>query len=358
MICSRIVRTSRGGGQLGHGFGDTLEDRCVSRATTQVAGKLFFDLRRRRRRVVRQQAPNRHEESRCAERALERVALPHRLLDGPKAISVAERLDGLDDRSLRLHRQHQAGPDGLTVDRHRARTTHTVLATEMRAGEPEVVAKQFGQGRATLDCRALVPTVDPEGDLPHQPPARSVARAAASASPRRVSTPATCALYSDDAWSSAGGCNAPDTTFAASAKSAGPGTLPSSNCSAAATRTGVLATPKNDNAGRCSNPASSISSVVTSPTNAKSPCRLLTSSTDHPARGAHAGKRTPTSNSSPPSADDRYPSKKAPAATVCCPAGPCTIISAPTARATAGSSAEGSAWAKLPHTVPRLRIAR
>src|ERR1700757_424744 len=271
MICSRIVRPSRGGGQLGHGFGDTLEDRCVSRATTQVAGELLFDLRRRRRRVVRQQAPHRHEESRCAERALECVALPHRLLDEPQAIIVAERLDGLDDRSLRLHRQHQAGPDGLTVDRHRARTTHTVLATEMRAGEPEVVPKQFGQSRTTLDHRALFPTVDPEGDLRHQTPARSVARAAASASPRRVSTPATCALYSDDAWASAGGRKGPHTTLAASAKSAGPGTLPSSNCSAAATRTGVLATPKNDNAGRCSNPASSISSVVTSPTNAKSP---------------------------------------------------------------------------------------
>ena len=91
------------------------------------------------------------------------MALPHRLLDEPQAITVAERLDGLDDRSLRLHRQHQAGTDGLTVDRHRARTTHTVLATEMRAGEPEVVAKQFGQGRATLDHRALVPTVDSRG---------------------------------------------------------------------------------------------------------------------------------------------------------------------------------------------------
>src|ERR1700741_4234401 len=196
MICSRIVRISRGGGQLGHGFGDPLEDRCISGATAQIAGELFFDLRRRRRLVVRQQAMHRHEESRCAERALECVALPHRLLDEPQAVTVAERLDGLDDRSLRLHGQHQAGTDGLTVYRHRARTTHTVLATEMRAGEPEVVAKQFGQGRATLDHRALVSTVDPQGDLTHQTPARSVARAAASASPRVVSTPATCALYS------------------------------------------------------------------------------------------------------------------------------------------------------------------
>src|SRR6201997_1728668 len=268
MICSRIGRTSRGGRQLGHGFGNTFENRCVSRATAQVAGELLFDLRRRRRRVVRQQAPHRHEESRCAERALECVALPHRLLDEAQAVTVAEGLDGLDDRSLRLHRQHQAGPDGLTVDRHRARATHTVLATEMRTGQPEVVAKQFGQGGATLDHRALVPIVDPEGDLWHQTPACSVVRATASASPRRVSTPATCALYSDDAWSSPGGSNADDTTFAAAAKSAGSGALPSSNCSASATRTGVLATPKNDNAGRRSNPASSISSVVTSPTNA------------------------------------------------------------------------------------------
>ena len=134
-----------GGGQLGHRFRDTLEDRCVSGATTQVAGELLFDLRCRRGRVVRQQALHRHEESRCAESTLECVALPHRLLDEPQFITVAQRLDGLDVRSLRLHRQHQAGPDGLTVDRHRARTTHTVLAAEMRAGEPEVIAQQLSQ---------------------------------------------------------------------------------------------------------------------------------------------------------------------------------------------------------------------
>src|SRR5690606_28394074 len=40
------------------------------------------------------------------------------------------------------------------------------------------------------------------------------------------------------------------------------------------------------------------------------------------------------------------------------PSGPATSRVAPRHSATAGSSADGSAWAREPHTVPRLRISR
>jgi len=52
----------------------------------------------------------------------------------------------------------------------------------------------------------------------------------------------------------------------------------------------------------------------------------------------------------------RGPVKKSSARTTRDPAGPTSVICASQVTATPGSSAAGSAWARLPPTVPRLRI--
>ena len=46
-----------------------------------------------------------------------------------------------------------AGARGLAVDQHRAGAAHAVLAAEMRAGEPQLLAQEIGEVRARLDQR-------------------------------------------------------------------------------------------------------------------------------------------------------------------------------------------------------------
>jgi hypothetical protein len=51
------------------------------------------------------------------------------------------------------------------------------------------------------------------------------------------------------------------------------------------------------------------------------------------------------------------PVKNSSAAICRSPSGPAIVMRAPSARQQAGSSEAGSAWARLPPSVPRLRIA-
>ena len=90
---------------------------------------------------------------------------------------------------------------------------------------------------------------------------------------------------------------------------------------------------------------------------AKSPWRLATSWKATPVPGPAAGKRTSTRISSGRRDVARYPSNHSAAGMTRSPDWLRTTNSASRARATAGSSAAGSACARLPPIVPRLRIA-
>ena len=107
----------------------------------------------------------------------------------------AQRLDGAHRPPVGLHREHQARAHGLAVDLHRARSADAVLAADVRAGQPEVVAQEVGQQRARLDVRrrAVAPLTSTL-ILTRRPPRARAARATSSAplaTGRSTSAPAS-----------------------------------------------------------------------------------------------------------------------------------------------------------------------
>ena len=59
-----------------------------------------------------------------------------------------------------LHRQHQAGAHRGAVDDDRAGAAHAVLAADMGAGEPQLMAQAIGQGQPRLDLDLDLLAVD------------------------------------------------------------------------------------------------------------------------------------------------------------------------------------------------------
>ena len=88
-----------------------------------------------------------------AEAALERVALADRLLQRVQVLGVAEALDGEHLLAPGLDREHEARPDGDTVDDHGAGAADAVLAAEMGAGQPELFAEEVGERHAHVGGR-------------------------------------------------------------------------------------------------------------------------------------------------------------------------------------------------------------
>src|SRR5262249_1319165 len=77
----------------------------------------------------------------------------------------AEAFDGADRLAVRLHGEHQGGAHRLAVEDHRAGAADAVLAADMGAGLPAVVADRIDQGLARLDLDRVVAAIDGEGDV-------------------------------------------------------------------------------------------------------------------------------------------------------------------------------------------------
>src|ERR1700724_2820918 len=80
-------------------------------------------------------------------------------------VALRQPLDGADAFTLRLHREHQARAHRLVVEDDSAGAADAVLAADMRAGLPAVVADGVDQRLARLDPDRMVAPVDVEGDL-------------------------------------------------------------------------------------------------------------------------------------------------------------------------------------------------
>ena len=61
------------------------------------------------------------------------------------AVGPGQALDGGDLGAVDHHREREARPHRLAVEQHRAGTAHPVLAADVGAGEPQVVAQHVGQ---------------------------------------------------------------------------------------------------------------------------------------------------------------------------------------------------------------------
>ena len=58
-------------------------------------------------------------------------------------IDRSKRLHGGDLATIRLHREHQAGANGRTVDNNSAGAADSVFAADMRAVQVEIVSQEI-----------------------------------------------------------------------------------------------------------------------------------------------------------------------------------------------------------------------
>ena len=66
-------------------------------------------------------------------------------------IGRGQSFDGANARAGRLHRENGARLDRDAVDEHRARSALAGVASDMRAGEAQILANEFDQQRARVD---------------------------------------------------------------------------------------------------------------------------------------------------------------------------------------------------------------
>ncbi len=158
-VSARLLAADLGGTQ------DGLDDVLVAGAPAEVARDGLARLVLGRLRVLLEVCRDGGEEARRAEAALQAMTLGERLLDGAHGPDGAKPLDRGDGVGLGRHGEHQAGPHGRAVDEHRAGPAHPVLATDVGAGQLQVVAQEVGQQPARRRLRVTPHPVDGEGDV-------------------------------------------------------------------------------------------------------------------------------------------------------------------------------------------------
>ena len=95
------------------------------------------------------------------------VVLVERLLQRMQLVRGGrDALDGEQIVAVGLHRQHQAGARRAAVDQDGAGAADAVLAAEMRAGQPELVADEIGERPADLDLFLVALAVHGQRDFP------------------------------------------------------------------------------------------------------------------------------------------------------------------------------------------------
>ena len=152
-----------------HGF----DDVPVAGAAADVALQRLLDLVLGRARVLAQQRGRAHQHPRRAVAALERVVLVERLLQRRQLAVLAEPLDGLDARAVRLDGEQHAALHEHAVEDHRARAAVAGVAADVAAGQVEVVAQEMDEELARLDVALVGRPVDGDRDV-HQRVAASL----------------------------------------------------------------------------------------------------------------------------------------------------------------------------------------
>ena len=79
-------------------------------------------------------------------------------------VVLGEAFDRADLSAVRLHGEHQARAHRLAVDDHRAGAADAVLAADMGAGLPAILADGVGQRTPRLDGDGVRAAVDGQGD--------------------------------------------------------------------------------------------------------------------------------------------------------------------------------------------------
>src|SRR2546425_6232591 len=140
--------------------------------------------------MLAQERDERHEDARGAEAALQPVGLAERGLERMQRIAplraVRQTLDRRDVVPIRLDGEHQAGAHRLAVQQHRTGAAHAVLASNVRAGEAQLVAQEVGEEQPRLHRTLVARAVDGDHQRHAQGPQRYAL--AGSAARRQNST--------------------------------------------------------------------------------------------------------------------------------------------------------------------------
>ena len=109
-----------------------------------------------------------------------------------------------DAGAIGLDRQHETAPNRSLLHQDRAGPAHAVLASEVRAGQPQLVAQEIGQGQTHIGIPPVFRAIDDDRD--RAPPAHrrrpgrpACDRMAACRKARNASVAARCCRYWDGA---------------------------------------------------------------------------------------------------------------------------------------------------------------
>src|SRR5215210_6491460 len=151
---------------LARGDADCVDDVPVTRAAADVALEPLPDLLRRRLRVLAQQGSGAHQHPGGAVAALERVTVAERLLQRRELAAGRQALDRLDLGAVGLDGKEHAALHQLAVDDHGAGAAVAGVATDVAAGEIEVVADEVHEQASALDLALVRRPVHLDRDRP------------------------------------------------------------------------------------------------------------------------------------------------------------------------------------------------
>src|SRR6516225_10670897 len=147
------------------GGGDRLDYVDIASAAAQHRGNAFADLVLGRSGVGREKIECGNQHPRRAIPALESVVLVKSLLQWVIFVAFGQALDGQQLRTLRLNREHQTRASSLAVEQDRAGATDPVLAADMSAGQPKILADKVDEQFARLASPFIALPVDGQADL-------------------------------------------------------------------------------------------------------------------------------------------------------------------------------------------------
>src|SRR5437773_10476223 len=144
---------------------DGFDDVDVAGTPAEIAFEAPADLVFGGVRVLRKQVRGRHDEPWRAVATLQSVLVPERLLDRVELAILGQALDRLQALALCLNGKHRAALHRLAVDEDRARAALARVASDVCAGEPQVVAQVMHEQQARLDLMLVPAAVDGSRDL-------------------------------------------------------------------------------------------------------------------------------------------------------------------------------------------------
>src|SRR3989441_12778281 len=336
-----------------------LDDLLVAGAAAEVSADRVADLAFRRIGIRIEQRLRGDQHSRSAVAALQAVRPAEAdLQHAHRAVGPRQAFDGGHAVPVRLHCIHKAGPDRLAVEHHRARAADAVLAADVSAGKAQLLPQPVDEREARRDTRlpALAVHLDRDGvqGIAHR---TASARSRASRSARPASTSARWRRYSFVARRALPGSVAFAVSLHASPIASSSDLVPASRAAIFGNARGTAPTPPSPKAARVQRPSASSASCAAAATIAKSPWRTAISVKAEPVRfSPHAGQWISSRHSSGRAAVAIGPAKNFSASRVRAPFDERRTSFAPSTCAASGSSADGSACARLPPTVPRLRV--